>query len=99
MREHFTALSAYTFLLFNLLCAPCMAAVGAIRREMRSGRWTLFAVTYQTVFAYSVSLIIFQIGSLFAGAPSVPGLVAALAVLAAMVWLLVRKDRGVTIKN
>lgn len=65
--NRFTPLSAMTFLIFNLLCAPCFAAIGAIRREMNNGKWTLFAVGYMTVFAYIVSFIVFQIGTLVNG--------------------------------
>ncbi len=64
-QHYFTALSAYSFLVFNLLCAPCFAAMGAIKREMNSAKWTLFAIGYQCVFAYAVSLIIYQVGSIF----------------------------------
>ena len=60
-------LAAFSFLVFNLLCAPCFAAMGAIRREMNSARWTAFAIAYQCVFAYAVSYVIFQLGSLFTG--------------------------------
>lgn len=67
MREAFTPLAAYSFLTFNLLCAPCFAAIGAIRREMNSARWTWFAIGYQCLFAYAVSLCIYQLGSLFTG--------------------------------
>lgn len=63
---HFTMLSAYSFLVFNLLCAPCFAAIGAIKREMNNGKWTAFAITYQTIFAYVISLCIYQIGSFIA---------------------------------
>jgi ferrous iron transport protein B len=65
LAAHFTTLSAYSFLIFNLLCAPCFAAIGAIRREMNNGKWTWFAILYQTGFAYGVSLIIFQLGNFF----------------------------------
>ena len=65
LAAHFTTLSAYSFLIFNLLCAPCFAAIGAIRREMNNAKWTWFAIVYQTGFAYSVALIIFQLGNLF----------------------------------
>ena len=58
-------LSAYSFLVFNLLCAPCFAAIGAIRREMNNAKWTAFAITYQTIFAYVISLCIYQIGTFF----------------------------------
>lgn len=67
LRADFTALSAYTFLVFNLLCAPCFAAIGAIRREMSSGKWTWYAIGYMTGFSYLVSLIIYQIGGLILG--------------------------------
>ena len=67
LATHFTALTAYSFLVFNLLCAPCFAAIGAIRREMNNAKWTWFAIGYQTIFAYAVSLCIFQIGNLFTG--------------------------------
>ena len=80
-------LSGYSFLIFNLLCAPCFAAMGAIRREMNSAKWTAFAITYQCVFAYAVSLIIYQFGSLFMGAGSVLGSIAALTVLILMLFL------------
>ena len=84
----FTGIAAYSFLVFNLLCAPCFAAIGAIRREMNNAGWTWFAIAYQCGFAYAVALMIFQFGSLFAGSVNVPGLIAALAVLGAMVWML-----------
>jgi ferrous iron transport protein B len=65
---HFTALSAFSFLLFNLLCTPCFAAIGAIRREMNSAKWTWFAIGYLCVFAYVISLIVYQLGLLVTGA-------------------------------
>lgn len=68
--QNFTMISAYSFLVFNLLCAPCFAAIGAIRREMGSGKWTWIAIGYQCLFAYVVSLIIYQIGNLLLGVPS-----------------------------
>lgn len=67
MREAFSPLAAYSFLVFNLLCAPCFAAMGAIKREMNNWKWTMFAIGYQCVFAYLVSLCIYQIGALFSG--------------------------------
>ncbi len=85
-------LAAYSFLVFNLLCAPCFAAIGAIRREMNSAKWTWFAIGYQCVFAYAVSLMIYQFGSLFAGAPHIVGLLCALAVLAVLLFLVFRKQ-------
>ncbi len=83
-------LAGYSFLVFNLLCAPCFAAIGAIRREMNSAAWTWFAIGYQCAFAYAVSLMIFQIGSVFTGTVNVIGLIAAIAVLAGLIYLLVR---------
>ena len=67
-------LAGYSFLVFNLLCAPCFAAMGAIRREMNSGKWTFFAIAYQCTFAYAVSLMIYQFGNLFMGTPNLLGL-------------------------
>lgn len=93
MRELFTPLSAYSFLIFNLLCAPCFAAMGAIKREMNNGKWTLFAIGYQCVFAYAVSLIVYQIGSIFTGNVSVIGLIAALIVLGFILYMLFRPYR------
>ena len=93
MREAFTPLAAYSFLVFNLLCAPCFAAMGAIKLEMNNGKWTLFAIGYQCVFAYVVSLIIYQIGMLFSGAASIPGLIAAVVLLALLLYLLFRPAR------
>ena len=85
-----TQLSAYSFMLFNLLCAPCFAAMGAIRREMNSAKWTMFAIGYQCVFAYAVSLMVFQFGLLFAGQWNVIGLAAAVLVLGFMLYMLFR---------
>ena len=89
--QHFTALSAYSFLIFNLLCAPCFAAIGAIKREMNNPKWTWFAIGYQTVFAYTFALIVYQLGLLFTGGSFGIGTIAALVLLAAYIWLLVRK--------
>ncbi|MCI8388752.1 MAG: ferrous iron transporter B [Clostridiales bacterium] len=88
--EGMTKLAAYSFLVFNLLCAPCFAAIGAIKREMNSAKWTWFAIGYQCGFAYAVSLIIFQIGSIFTGNLNIIGLIVALLVLAFMVYMLVK---------
>lgn len=85
-----TSLAGYSFLVFNLLCAPCFAAIGAIRREMNSAKWTWFAIGYQCVFAYAVSLMIYQFGLLFGGNVNIIGLIFAVLVLAFMVYLLVR---------
>ncbi|MCL1988537.1 MAG: ferrous iron transport protein B [Firmicutes bacterium] len=76
LATHFTTLSAYSFLIFNLLCAPCFAAVGAIRREMNNARWLFFAIGYQTLFAYIVALCVYQIGSMFGGYFGVTSVVA-----------------------
>ena len=88
----YTQLSAYAFMIFNLLCAPCFAAMGAIKREMNNGKWTAFAIGYMCVFAYVVSLIVYQIGLLFTGVFSV-GTVVAIILLAGMLYLLLRKNR------
>ena len=85
-----TALAGYSFLVFNLLCAPCFAAIGAIRREMNSAKWTWFAIGYQCGFAYVVSLMIYQFGSLFTGNVNVIGLIFAALVLAFMIFMLAR---------
>lgn len=92
----FTQIAAYSFLVFNLLCAPCFAAIGAIKREMNSAKWTWFAIGYQCVFAYAVSLCIYQIGKLFTGGGFGVGTVAAVVVIALFVYLLFRpnKDSG-----
>lgn len=85
---HFTTLSAYSFLIFNLLCAPCFAAIGAIRREMNSGKWTWFAILYQTGFAYGVSLILFQFGNLIMNGVFGFGTIAAISLLLMLVLYL-----------
>ncbi len=81
-------LAAYCFLIFNLLCAPCFAAIGAIKREMNSRKWTWFAIGYQCGFAYVIALIVWQIGRLFAGAADPAGLIVALTLLALLGWQL-----------
>ncbi len=91
-----TQLAAYSFMMFNLLCAPCFAAMGAIRREMNSAKWTMFAIGYQCVFAYAVSLMVFQIGELFAGRVNGIGLTAALAVFGVMLYMLFRPYKEAT---
>lgn len=88
--EGMTKLAAYSFLVFNLLCAPCFAAIGAIKREMNSAKWTWFAIGYQCVFAYAVSLMIYQIGSAFTGNLNIVGLIAAIAVLVFMLYMLLK---------
>ena len=86
----FTPVTGMSFLVFNLLCAPCFAAIGAIKREMNNTKWTWFAIGYQCGFAYCVSLMINQFGNLFTGNVNIIGLIAALAVLVFMVYMLVR---------
>ena len=88
--EGMTQLAGYSFLVFNLLCAPCFAAIGAIRREMNNAKWTWFAIGYQCVFAYAVALMVYQFGMMFAGSGSVIGIIAAVAVLALMLFMLFR---------
>jgi ferrous iron transport protein B len=90
MQSTFTSLSAYSFLVFNLLCAPCFAAMGAIKREMNSAKWTFFAIGYQCVFAYAVSLCIYQLGMLFSGSGNLVGSVAAFAIVAFFLYMLIR---------
>lgn len=87
----FSALSAYSFLVFNLLCAPCFAAMGAIKREMNSGKWTAAAIGYQTLFAYAVSLCIYQLGCLFTGDGFGIDTACAIITAAAIIYFLVRK--------
>ena len=84
----FTGVTGFSFLVFNLLCAPCFAAIGAIRREMNSAKWTWFAIGYQCGFAYAVALCVNQIGGAFTGHFNIVGLIFALAVIAGMVYML-----------
>ena len=88
MAAVFTGLSAFSFLTFNLLCAPCFAAIGAIRREMNSAKWTWFAIGYQCVFAYAIAFMIYHIGRIFTGNVNVIGLIIAILILAFMVYML-----------
>ena len=92
----FTGLSGFSFLLFNLLCAPCFAAMGAIKREMNNIKWFWFAVGYQCVFAYAIAFMVFQFGSIFAGGLNVIGLIFAVAVFAFMIYMLVRPYKEAT---
>ncbi|MCR4767199.1 MAG: ferrous iron transporter B [Saccharofermentans sp.] len=94
--EGLTALAGMSFLIFNLLCAPCFAAIGAIKREMNSAKWTWFAIGYQCVFAYAISLIVYQFGLLFTGAVNVIGLIFALLVLAGLCYLVFRPAKKYT---
>ena len=86
-------LAAYAFMIFNLLCAPCFAAIGAIKREMNSAKWTWFAIGYQCVFAYVIALIVYQLGRVFAGAGVTVWSFVALALVAGLVYMLLRRNR------
>ena len=89
--QHYTALSAYSFMLFNLLCAPCFAAMGAIKREMNNAKWTWAAIGYMCVFAYAISLMVYQFGSWFtAGGGNVIGTIVAVIILAFMLYMIFR---------
>ena len=92
----FTQISGYSFLVFNLLCAPCFAAIGAIKREMNNAKWTWFAIGYQFGFAYLCALMVNQFGKAFTGDLSVLGLVAAIAALAFIIYMLVRPYKEAT---
>ncbi len=92
MAAAFTGITGFSFLVFNLLCAPCFAAMGAIKREMNSGKWTWFAIGYQMVFAYVIAFMVTQFGWLFTGNVNVPGLIVAIILLAFMLYMLFRKD-------
>ena len=92
----FTGITGYSFLVFNLLCAPCFAAIGAIKREMNSPKWTWFAIAYQCGFAYAVALMINQFGGLFTGSVNIIGVIAALIVLAVIIYMLVRPYKEAT---
>ncbi len=94
--QAFTGITAYSFLVFNLLCAPCFAAIGAIKREMNSPKWTWFAIAYQCGFAYCVALMINQFGGAFTGHLNIIGLIAAIAVLGFMIYMLVRPYKEAT---
>lgn len=97
--EGMSRLAAYAFLVFNLLCAPCFAAIGAIRREMNSAAWTWLAIGYQCLFAYATSLIIYQVGSLFAGTPHAVGLIASALILLLAVFMLVRPAKKTSLQT
>ena len=84
----FTGLSGFSFLVFNLLCAPCFAAIGAIKREMNSHKWTWFAIAYECLFAYAIALMIYQIGGLFVGRVNVIGLIVSVILLGIMIYML-----------
>ena len=92
----FTQISGYSFLVFNLLCAPCFAAIGAIKREMNNAKWTWFAIGYQCGFAYLIALMINQFGNAFTGSLNVIGLIAAIVVLAGMIYMLFKPYKEAT---
>jgi ferrous iron transport protein B len=92
--SQFTVLSAYAFLLFNLYCPPCFAAIGAIKREMNNAKWTAFAVAYQLAWGYALALIVYQLGSFFGGNGFNAGTAAGIAALGLLAWLLLRKPAG-----
>ena len=92
----FTPITGYSFLVFNLLCAPCFAAIGAIKREMNNAKWTWFAIGYQCGFAYVIALMINQFGGLFTGNVSVIGLIFAIAALAGIIYMLARPYKEAT---
>ena len=92
----FTQISGYSFLVFNLLCAPCFAAIGAIKREMNNAKWTWFAIGYQCGFAYVVALMINQFGNAFTGSLNVLGLIAAIAALALIVYMIFKPYKEAT---
>ena len=93
LARSFTKLRGISFLIFNLLCAPCFAAMGAIKREMNSTKWTTFAIGYECVFAYAIALVVYQLGSLFTGRGFTVGTVAGIAVLAVLIYALVRPEK------
>ena len=96
LAQAFTALAGYSFLAFNLLCAPCFAAIGAIKREMNSAKWTWFAIGYQCGFAYVVALMIYQIGSVFTGNLNVVGLIFAVAFAVLIIYMLFKPYKEAT---
>ena len=95
----YTPIAAYSFLVFNLLCAPCFAAIGAIKREMNSAKWTWFAIGYQCVFAYAVSICVYQLGNLFSGGVLGIGTIAAILVVIGVVYLVFRPHKSRTMKT
>ena len=96
MAAAFTNITAYSFLVFNLLCAPCFAAIGAIKREMNNRKWTWFAIGYQCGFAYVIALMINQFGGLFTGSANILGVIVAAALLVGMIYMLVRPYKEAT---
>ena len=96
MAAAFTGITAYSFLVFNLLCAPCFAAIGAIKREMNSRKWTWFAIGYQCVFAYVIALMINQFGGLFTGNANILGVIVAVILLAGIIYMLCKPYKEAT---
>ncbi len=96
MAAAFTAITAYSFLVFNLLCAPCFAAIGAIKREMNSAKWTWFAIGYQCGFAYVIALMINQFGGLFTGSANILGVIVAVLLLAGIIYMLCKPYKEAT---
>ena len=96
MASAFTGITGYSFLVFNLLCAPCFAAIGAIKREMNNAKWTWFAIGYQCGFAYVIGLMINQFGNLFAGNANILGVIVAVILLAGLIYMLVRPYKEAT---
>ena len=96
MAAAFTAITAYSFLVFNLLCAPCFAAIGAIKREMNSAKWTWFAIGYQCGFAYVIALMINQFGGLFTGNANILGVIVAVILLAGIIYMLCKPYKEAT---
>ncbi len=96
MAAAFTGITAYSFLVFNLLCAPCFAAIGAIKREMNSRKWTWFAIGYQCVFAYVIALMINQFGGLFTGNANILGVIVAVLLLAGIIYMLCKPYKEAT---
>ena len=93
---NFSQVAGYSFLVFNLLCAPCFAAIGAIKREMNNAKWTWFAILYQCGLAYAVALMVYQIGSAFTGNLNIIGLLAAIVILGGMIYMLFRPYKEAT---
>ena len=96
MAAAFTAITAYSFLVFNLLCAPCFAAIGAIKREMNSAKWTWFAIGYQCGFAYVIALMINQFGNLFTGNANILGVIVSVTLLAGIIYMLCKPYKEAT---
>ena len=96
MAAAFTGITAYSFLVFNLLCAPCFAAIGAIKREMNSAKWTWFAIGYQCGFAYVIALMINQFGGLFTGNANILGVIVAVILLAGIIYMLCKPYKEAT---